>query len=78
MDYFECWAEIPDNKERQSIMKWVRAEKFESFAEIGDEVHVVYKSNPNDPNDSGRRWAIIHSFEQYPKHGIVGKSKKKG
>ena len=73
MNHFECWAEIPNEEERKSVMNWVRSGDFESYSEIGIRVSITYKSDPHDPDDNAKRWSVIHFFEQYPKHGIVGK-----
>lgn len=74
MNRVECWADIPNEQERKAVMAWVRAGSFESFSEIGIRVSVVYQSNPKDPDDSSKRWGIIHFFEQYPVHSISGNS----
>lgn len=75
MSRVECWATIEDEQERKSVMAWVRAGNFESYAEVGTRVSVTYKSDPEDPDDSSRKWGVIHFFEHYPEHGIYGHGK---
>lgn len=67
----ECWAEIPNDVERQSVMSWVRSANFRSFSEIGDRVSVTYESSPTDSDSNSKYWGVIHFFEQYPNHSIA-------
>lgn len=70
MRRLECWAEIPNEKERKAVMAWVRAGKFKSYSEIDTRVNVTYEDDPNDQDSSGRYWGIVHFFESYPEHHI--------
>lgn len=69
----EVSAVISNDAERSAVMAWIRASKFHSYSEVGNTVHVSYLDDPSDPENSSRKWALIHYFEQYPEHEIKGK-----
>lgn len=72
MNRLECWAEIPNDQERKSVMSWIRSNGFNSYSEIGERVSATYICSQPDNQDSSKIWGIIHFFEHYPEHGICG------
>lgn len=65
-----CSAIIERDPERQAIIAWVRCVANGGFSEIGNKVSMTYIEQPDDPDNSSRKWGIIHTFEQYPEHAI--------
>lgn len=72
MNRIECWAEIHDEQERESVVAWIKSGSFKSYAVNGPRVSVVYEGSSKDPDDSSKQWGLIHFFEHYPEHGIYG------
>lgn len=72
MNRLECWAEIHDEEERESIVSWVKSGGFKGYSVNGPRVSVCYEGDPNDPEENSKRWGLIHLFEGYPEHGIFG------
>lgn len=73
MSRVECSAVIENDQERKAVMAWVRASNFQSYSEIGSTVSVTFVEDPNDPDNSSKKWGVIHFFEQYAEHSIYGR-----
>lgn len=76
MGQLQCWAEIPDDRERESVVAWVKTSEFKSYLETGIRVSVTYEYDPKDPDSCSRKWGLINFFEHYPNHGIYNDTRK--
>lgn len=65
-----CSAVIPHEGERKAIMAWARTVANEGCREDGETVHLNYRAQPDDPDDSGRWYGIMHTFEGYAEHSV--------
>lgn len=65
-----CSACIRDEVERKTMMDWIRRTANGGYSELGDVVHLIYEEDDNDPENSNKKWDIIHTFEALPYHSI--------
>lgn len=72
MTKLQCSAVISDDQDRKAIMAWVRASKAQAYGEKDQTVSLTYELDENDPEASSTWWGIIHVFEQYAEHSIIG------
>lgn len=72
MTKLQCSAVIPNDQERKAIMAWVKSSKAQTYEEKDQTVSLTYEPDENDPEASSTWWGIVHVFEQYADHSIIG------
>lgn len=70
MAKISCSAVVRNEAERKALMAWVRTVANGGFSELGTTINMIYVEDEEDIENSSRKWAIIHTFEQYDNHSI--------